>query len=71
MDGSAIYVPSLWTWEILNSVAVVTKRKRISVERGKEFLVQLASLNFIVDVPPPIRDFPRLHSLANTHQLTA
>jgi len=34
MDGSALHVPSLWTWEILNTVAVVIKRKRITADRG-------------------------------------
>jgi predicted nucleic acid-binding protein len=71
VDGSALHVPSLWAWEILNTVAVVIKRRRITADSGKEFLVQLAILNFIVDEPPPIVDFPRLHSLAVDHQLTA
>lgn len=71
MDGSALHVPSLWAWEILNTVAVVIKRRRITADRGREFLEQLATLNFKVDSPPPIADFPRLHSLASTHQLTA
>lgn len=71
MDGSALHVPSLWTWEILNTVAVVIKRKRITADRGKEFLVQLATFNIFVDEPPPIADFTRLHSLASDHQLTA
>lgn len=71
MDGSVLHVPSLWVWEILNTVAVVTKRRRITADRGREFLEQLAALNFKVDGPPPIADFPRLRSLASDHQLTA
>ena len=71
MDGSALHVPSLWTGEILNSVAVVIKRRRITADRAREFLEQLATLNIKVDPAPPIADFPRLHSLAGTHQLTA
>jgi predicted nucleic acid-binding protein len=70
-NGSALYVPSLWAWEILNTVAVVVKRRRITVDRGREFLEQLAKLNFKVDQPPQIADFPLLHALANGHQLTA
>ena len=62
---------SLWTWEILNAVGVVIKRRRISSDRGQAFLEQLAALNFKVDRPPQIADFPRLHSLAGAHQLTA
>jgi predicted nucleic acid-binding protein len=71
MDGCALHVPSLWAWEILNTVAVVIKRRRITTGRGKEFLEQLGTLNFKVDGPPAIGGFPRLQSLANTHQLTA
>jgi predicted nucleic acid-binding protein len=71
MDGCALHVPSLWTWEILNTITVVIKRRRITADRGKEFFEQLATLNIHVDQPPSIADFPNLHSLASTHQLTA
>jgi predicted nucleic acid-binding protein len=70
MSGTSID-GCLWIWEILNTMAVVIKRQRITADRGKEFLVQLATLNIIMDEPPPIADFPRLHSLASHHQLTA
>jgi predicted nucleic acid-binding protein len=36
VNGSALHVPSLWVWEILNTVAVVIKRRRITADRGKE-----------------------------------
>jgi predicted nucleic acid-binding protein len=70
-EGSALHVPSLWTWVILNTVAVVIKRGRITADRGKEFLEQLSTLNFKVENPPLIADFPRLHTLASRSQLTA
>jgi predicted nucleic acid-binding protein len=47
------------------------KRQRISADRGKEFLEQLAKMNITVDHAPPVTDFPRLHLLASAHQLTA
>jgi predicted nucleic acid-binding protein len=50
---------------------VVIKRGRISADRGQEFLEHLATLNFKIDRPPRIADFPRLHSVATSHQLTA
>lgn len=65
--GSALHVPSLWTWEILNAVGVAIRRRRISADRAKEFIEQLATLNFKMDAPPHIADFPRLHSLATGH----
>ena len=46
MDGSALHVPSRWTWEILNTVAVVIKPRRITADCGKEFLEQLAKFNY-------------------------
>jgi predicted nucleic acid-binding protein len=71
MQGSELHVPSLWVWEILNVVAVTVKRRRISADRAKEFLAQLATLNFRIDQPPHVADFPRLHTLASSHELTA
>ena len=38
VDGSSLHVPSLWIWEILNTMADVVKRKRITADRAKEFL---------------------------------
>lgn len=70
-EGSELHVPSLWAWEILNVVGVTIKRRRITPDRGKAFLAQLAMLNLRIDRPPQVTDFPRLHSLACTHDLTA
>src|SRR5271170_2290934 len=63
-EGSELHVPSLWGWEILNVIGVVVKRYRITADRGKEFLEQLAALNVKIDRPPQVRDFPRLYELA-------
>ncbi len=71
MDGSELHVPALWIWEILNAVGVVVRRRRIAPDRGKEFLTQLATLNFRIDRQPQIADLPRLYSVASAHQLTA
>ncbi len=60
IDGSALHVPALWAWEILNAVAIVVERRRISAKRGREFLEQLATLNFKMDGPLPISELPRL-----------
>jgi hypothetical protein len=51
INGSALHVPALWTWEILNAVGVVIRRRRISSDRGQAFLEQLAALNFKIDLP--------------------
>jgi predicted nucleic acid-binding protein len=70
-QGSELHVPSIWTWEVLNAIGVAIKRQRIAVDRGREFLEQLSTLNFKIDRGPQVPDFPRLHSLANRYQLTA
>jgi predicted nucleic acid-binding protein len=71
IEGSELHVPSLWTWEILNVVGVTIKRRRITPDRGREFLAQLAMFDLRIDRPPLVTDFPRLHSLACTYELTA
>jgi len=35
INGSALHVPAIWTWEILNAVGVVIRRRRISSDRGQ------------------------------------
>jgi hypothetical protein len=63
-EGNEMHVPRLWAWEILNAVAVAIKRKRIRADRRKQFLEQLARLNFKMDRVVPVAGFPRLDSLA-------
>jgi len=70
-QGSELHVPSIRAWEILNAVGMAIKRQRIAVDRGKDFLEQLATLNFKIDRTPPVSDFPRLHSIATKYRLTA
>jgi len=40
-QGTELHVPSLWGWEVLNVVGVTVKRRRITVDRGREFLAPL------------------------------
>ena len=70
-DGSELHVPSVWTWEIMNAVSVAVRRRRITADRGRDFLEQLARLNFKIDRAPQVPDFPGLYDLANSYQLTA
>jgi predicted nucleic acid-binding protein len=71
MEGSELHVPCLWIWEILNVVGVTVRRRRITADRGREFLKLLATLKVTIDHPPQVGDFPRLHALANSYDLTA
>jgi len=52
MDGSTLHVPSLWAWEILNTVAVVIKRRRITADRGKDLSGTARKLNITVAHAP-------------------
>jgi len=70
-EGSELRVPSLWGWEIMNAIGVAVRRRRITSDRGREFLEQLAVLNFKIDQAPQVPDFPHLHDLATMHQLTS
>jgi predicted nucleic acid-binding protein len=69
--GSELHVPSIWCWEILNVLAITVKRRRMTADRSREFLVQLSALNIRIDQPPAVADFPRLQFLAERYQLTA
>ncbi|MGA3099821.1 MAG: type II toxin-antitoxin system VapC family toxin [Bryobacteraceae bacterium] len=71
MQGSELHVPSLWVWEILNVAGVIIRRRRVTADRGREFLKLLATLKVRIDRPPHITDLPRLHALANSYDLTA
>lgn len=66
-----LHVPSLWPWEMMNAVAVAVRRKRISDERGADFLGLLSNFDFRVAESPALTDFPRLADLAFHHRLTA
>jgi predicted nucleic acid-binding protein len=52
-------------------LGVAVKRRRITADRGKQFLEQLAALNFKIGQPPQISDFPRLSELATKPRLTS
>lgn len=70
-QGSALHVPALRIWEVLNVLAVAVRRRRISRERSKQFLEQLGAFNFVVDGPPRIAELPRIQTLIERYELTA
>jgi predicted nucleic acid-binding protein len=65
-EGSELHVPSLWGWEIMNAIGVAVRRRRITVDRGKEFLEQLAVLNFKIDRSPRFQIFRALMTLPSS-----
>jgi predicted nucleic acid-binding protein len=54
VQGSALHVPALWLWEIVNVLGVTVKRRRISADRAQEFLPQLGTLNFHIAPAPAV-----------------
>ena len=66
-----LHVPSLWPWEMMNAVAVATRRRRIATERAGQFFEQIAAFDFRVAPAPSITDFARISQLAAAFQLTA
>lgn len=71
MRGSELHVPALWLWEIVNVVGMAVRRNRITLDRARDFLAQLATLNLRVALPPSVADLPGLQGLANRYALTA
>ena len=67
----ALHVPSLWSWEMMNAVAVSVRRQRITAERARQFFEQLAAFDFRIAPAPVLSDFVAFSLLASRHQLTA
>ena len=60
MDGFVLDVSAFMPWCCEDEITPAS-----------EEMLELAALNFKIDRPPQIVNFPRLHSLAAAHQLTA
>ena len=71
VQGSALHVPALWLWEIVNVLGVAVKRRRISAGRSQEFPVRLGTFNFHVAAVASVTGLPQLQALASRHKLTA
>ena len=66
-----MHVPSIWPWEMINTVAVAVRRQRIKPEQAASFLGLLVNFDLRIAVGPDIADLPRLNVLASRHRLTA
>ena len=66
-----LHVPSLWPWELMNTVAVSVRRQRITAERAQQFFEQLAAFDFQIARAPALTEFGQLSLLASQHRLTA
>jgi len=70
LDTEAV-VPSLWLLEIVNTMVVAERRKRITYEQAEEFLDALDGLDVIVEPTDSSLAFNDVYALARQHNLTA
>jgi hypothetical protein len=71
MDGSALHVPSLWTWEILNTVGCHYQAGAHHSGSRQGISRAACQVQYHGGSGPAGCGFPRLHALASLHQLTA
>lgn len=70
VERSGAIVPTLWTYEIANSLTHFVRRSLIDADRARMIRSALRRLN-IVAVPPDARDwYPEIDALAMKHGLT-
>ncbi len=63
-------VPALWLYEIVNVVALASRKRRITQLQGIQFLHSLTDLPIEVDYPNKILLFKDVAPLAERHRLT-
>ena len=64
-------VPALWYPEIVNTLLVFERAKRLSLQISATFLNDLDTLQIHQDLAPVAQTRPRLLSIARKHNLTA
>ncbi|MGA9353941.1 MAG: type II toxin-antitoxin system VapC family toxin [Terriglobales bacterium] len=69
--GDTAIAPAFWPYEVLNALLVGEKRKRISKELMRRFLVDLAALPIALQQLPSGTVFGRIQRLSREHALTA
>jgi predicted nucleic acid-binding protein len=70
-QGDTAVAPSFWPHEVLNTLLVGEKRKRISKELVRSFLDDLATLPIVLEQFPARVVFDRTQRLSREHGLTA
>jgi predicted nucleic acid-binding protein len=69
-SGTSAVVPVLWAFEVANSLLVLQRRKRISVDECARARQHLASLPLVVDDDGPRLALSRTAQLAEQHGLS-
>ncbi len=68
--GTPLVVPSLWPFEVANSLLVLLRRKKILAEERDRALDALARLPFLVDEEGSRLAFEKISELAAEHGLS-
>ena len=68
--GTPLVVPTLWPFEVANSLLVLLRRKRIMAEDRDRALGALARLPLVVDDEGPRLALGRISALATEHGLS-
>jgi len=68
--GSPLVVPTLWPFEVANSLLVLLRRKKILAEDREQALGALARLPLVVDDEGPRLAWGRISQLAAAHGLS-
>jgi predicted nucleic acid-binding protein len=69
-QGDSAIAPSFWPHEVLNALLVGEKRKRISGDLLRDFLVDLAALPVALEHFPADAVYGRTQALSRQHGLT-
>lgn len=68
-QGAELYVPAIWHYELLSSLAVAERRGRISAAQSAAFLTRIEPMHIRVMLPPPARRLRALADLSRTNSL--
>jgi predicted nucleic acid-binding protein len=68
--GDQALVPAFWSVEVLNSLLIGEKRRRISPEQTEAFLITLRALGPALDSASPEQVFGPVQALCRAHHLT-
>ena len=68
---SAVTVPSIWPFEVINILGIGERRKRLSSADVAKFLAMLSALDIRIDQAAPERVFGPMRLLARQQNLSA
>lgn len=71
IDGADAFVPAIWQLEVVNSLVVAERRKKIGIEKSAQFVRDLRQFSITVDVDGLAQVFNGVLTQARLHQRSA